>query len=72
MAISNPINTHEKIIAISTRVLSIKTGIVIFVGNAARFVTNDAPIDTIAIINKYIFVPARRTAITVKGVIIQP
>ena len=65
-------NTHEKIIAISIRVLKIKTGIVILVGNAARFVTSEAPIATIARTNKNMFVPAKRTAITVNGVMMQP
>jgi hypothetical protein len=45
---------------------------VIFVGIAAKLVTNDIPIATIAYINRNILVPAKKTAITVKGVKIQP
>lgn len=45
---------------------------VTFVGMAARFVTNDIPIDTIASIKSGKLKPTRKTTITVMGVSMQP
>ena len=72
LAMSNPENTHEKIIAISIRVLRIKTGMVIFVGIAARLVTKLAPIAVKAAIKRNMLLPAKRTAMIVIGVMMQP
>ena len=65
-------NTYEKIIAISVRVLKMKTDNVIFVSMAARFVTSVTPIATIASMKRNILVLANNTAITVNGVMMQP
>ena len=56
----------------SMMTLNTKTGMVILVGMAARLVTRLIPMATIAIINNVRWVPARRTAITVNGVMTQP
>jgi hypothetical protein len=56
----------------SMRILNIKTGIVIFVGNAARFVTRAIAMADIARINKLKLFPVKITTITVSGVKMQP
>jgi len=63
---------HEITMARSIRILNTKTGMVIFVGRAARFVTSVIPIAAIASTNKYKLFPVNITAITVSGVRIQP
>lgn len=64
--------THEITMARSIRILNTKTGMVIFVGRAARFVTSVIPIPAIASTNKYKLFPVNITTITVSGVRIQP
>ena len=54
------------------RTLNAKTGIVIFVGIAARLTTNDIPIEIITSINKASALPASMTATMLKGTRIQP
>ena len=56
----------------SIRILSAKTGMVIFVGRAARLVTSVIPIAAIASTNKYRLFPVNITTMTVMGVRIQP
>jgi hypothetical protein len=55
-------------IKISIAIPRKKTGIIIFIGMAARFVTNVISIATIAGIIRSVFVPDKVTAITVRGV----
>ena len=54
-------------IPMSIRILSVKAGIVIFVGNAARFVTSEIAMAKIANINNTRLLPAIVTAKTVNG-----
>jgi hypothetical protein len=56
----------------SIRILKKKTGIVIFVGNAARLVTSDIAIAEIAKAHKIMLFPLNKMARTVMGVKIQP
>ena len=60
------------IIARSIRILRRKTGIVIFVGNAARLVTNVIPMDAIARTKRERGFPLTITTATVNGVKIEP
>jgi len=60
------------IIPRSNRMEKKNEGIVIFVGNAARFVTSDMPMAAIAIPQKIILFPVYMMINKVNGVIIQP
>ena len=60
------------IIARSIRTLNKKTGMVILVGNAARFVISDIPIAAIAILQNTILLPPRIIANKVIGVRTHP
>ena len=62
----------EIITKTSITMLSTNAGIVILVGMAAKFVTREIPIATIAVINNGKFWPAKNVIITVIGVKIQP
>ena len=53
---------------ISISTLRISTGMVIFVGIAARLTISDIVIATIAVINSNRFMPVKATMITVSGV----
>ena len=69
---SNPTRAHEVIIARSIAMLKKKTGMVIFVGKAARLLTSVIPIAISARTKKKIFVPERIIAKSVIGVSAQP
>ena len=62
----------EMITTMSTSMLRASTGMVIFVGNAARFTISDIAIATVAVINKTRFIPVNATMPTVNGVRKQP
>ena len=72
LAILKPFIAHTTMMAISRITLINNAGIVIFVGSAARLVTNAMPIDIRAIINNTKLLPALTTAKMVKGVRIHP
>ena len=63
-----PKENADIITTISIKILSIKTGIVIFVGKAARFTTSVIAMATVAVINKARFIPVNATIETAKGV----
>lgn len=67
-----PDAAHAVITARSSASDAKKTGMVILVGNAARFTTSTDTIDSITNGRKNIFTPDIATTIKASGVIIQP
>ena len=72
LAMLKPFTAQVIMITRSINRLNINAGIVIFVGSAARLVTNAIPIATSAIINKTRLLPALTTANMVNGVNMHP
>ena len=67
-----PITAQAIKTPMSMRILNAKIGMVIFVGIAARFATNDMPIEISTSINKPNALPASMTARIAIGTRIQP